>query len=408
VKAEAPLHAGIGIDAPLVIPNATGMRIADRLAHSMYGKYHAGAYPASRARTFWKRTTKLSSSLARLGFGHGAEWPPKSPGRFQIEVHPHAASVQLFVLDRIIKYKKGTVAERADELKRLRGLILERLPCLVPRLELTALPEIPRGGRELKAVEDQLDALLAAYIAAHWWYWGRERNDVLGNSRLGYIVVPHRHTPELRRADLRSLAKGAGLDESGVDPDPVVQFEEWYSQARGAGIEEPSAMTLATVSPAGQPAARMVILREAGPDGFVFYTNYRSQKGRELAANPRAALVFYWPELGRQVRVAGQTIKTSRTETEAYFRTRPRGAQLSAWASWQSSVIPGRDVLELRVQKLESRYDGQDIPPPPGWGGFRLRPETIEFWQGRENRLHDRLRYSRKPSGGWMMERLAP
>jgi pyridoxamine-phosphate oxidase len=397
VTAEATADTGIGIDAPIVIPNASGMRIADRLAHSHYGKYHAGAYPASRARTFWKRTTRFSSALGKMGFGHGDEWAPKSSGRFQIEVHPHAASVQLFLLDRIVKYKRGRVADRAAELNRLRALILERLPLLVPRLELTELPEIPQAGRGLKAVEDQLDALLAAYIAAHWWYWGRERNEVLGNSRLGYIIVPH-----------RQRAKTVVLDEPNADADPIKQFEEWYALASVAGIAEPGAVALATVSSEGQPSVRMVIVREADSRGFVFYTNYRSLKARELAANPRASLVFYWPELERQVRVTGEVGKTSRAETERYFRTRPRGAQLSAWASWQSSVIPGRDVLERRIEKLESRYAGKDIPAPPGWGGYRLRPDTIEFWQGRANRLHDRLRYSRKASGRWIVERLAP
>jgi pyridoxamine-phosphate oxidase len=401
VTAQAPESAGIGIDAPLVIPNAAGMRIADRLAHSYYGKYHAGAYPASRARTFWKRTTRLSSSLAKLGFAHGDEWAPKSSGRFQIEVHPHAASVQLFLLDRIVKYKKGRLDERVSELKRLRGLLLERLPTLVPRLAPTELPEIPTSGRELKAVEDKLDAVLAAYIAAYWWYWGRERNQVLGNSRLGYIIVPHR-VPD------RPTAQNPVLEEAGAAADPMQQFEAWYAQARAGRLKEPGAVALATVSSEGQPSARMVIVREAGARGFVFYTNYRSQKGRELAANPRASLVFYWLELDRQVRVTGQVAKTSSSETEEYFRTRPRGAQLSAWASWQSSVIPDRDVLEQRIQKLASRFADQQIPPPPGWGGYRLRPETIEFWQGRENRLHDRLRYSRKSNGRWRMERLAP
>ncbi len=397
VTAEATADTGIGIDAPIVIPNASGMRIADRLAHSLYGKYHAGAYPASRARTFWKRTTGFSAALGKLGFPHGDDWPPKSGGRFQIEVHPHAASVQLFRLDRIVKYKKGRLADRVAELSRLRRLFLDRLPLLVPRLELTELPEIPHAGRALKALEDQLDALMAAYIAAHWWYWGRERNEVLGNSRLGYIVVPH-----------RQRAKTAALDEPTAGADPIKQFEEWYALASVAGIVEPGAATLATVSSEGQPSARMVIVREANASGFVFYTNYRSQKGRELAANPRASLVFYWPTLERQVRVSGQVEKTSRGETEDYFRTRPRGAQLSAWASWQSSVIPGRDVLERRIQKLESRYADRDVPAPPGWGGYRLRPETMEFWQGRESRLHDRLRYSRKANGRWRVERLAP
>jgi pyridoxamine 5'-phosphate oxidase len=397
VRAQATADTGVGIDAPIVIPNASGMRIADRLAHSLYGKYHAGAYPASRARSFWKRTTGFSAALGKLGFRHGDDWLPKSSGRFQIEVHPHAASVQLFLLDRIVKYKKGRLADRVAELSRLRGLILERLPLLVPKLEPTELPEIPHAGRELKAVEDQLDALIAAYIAAHWWYWGRERNEVLGNSRLGYIVVPH-----------RQRVKTALLDESTAAADPIQQFEQWYAMAVAAGVDEPGAATLATVSSKGQPSARMVIVRQWNSSGFIFFTNYRSQKGRELAANPRASLVFYWPEVERQVRVTGQVQKTSREETEKYFQTRPRGAQLSAWASWQSSVIPGRDVLERRIQKLESRYADRDIPAPPGWGGYRMLPETIEFWQGRESRLHDRFRYSRRANGRWIVERLAP
>lgn len=408
VKAEARDDTGIGIDAPIVIPNATGMRIADKLAHSRYGKYHAGAYPASRARRFWKRTTELSSSLARLGFGHGDEITPKSRGRFQIEVHPHAACVQLFVLDCIVKYKKGRLAKRAAELGRLRSLMLERLPGLIPSLALTDLPEIPTRGRELKAVEDQIDAVLAAYIAAHWWFWGRERNEVLGDSKRGYIVVPRRYTPELKQADLRTLARNEPLEESAVEADPIAQFEKWFTQARAAGLPEPGAMTLATVSSDGQPSARMVILREATSDGFVFFTNYRSQKGRELAANPRAALVLYWPELGRQIRVTGRAAKTSRAKSEAYFGTRPRGAQLSAWASWQSSVISSREFLEQRVRKLESKYADERVPAPPGWGGYRLKPDMIEFWQGRENRLHDRLRYLRRADGRWVIDRLAP
>ncbi len=397
---EAQENAGIGIDAPTVIPNATGMRIADRLAHSLYGKYHAGAYPASRARSFWKRTTGLSSALVKMGFGHGDDLSPRGAGRFQIEVHPHAASVQLFVLDRIIKYKKGLLVDRALELQRFRELLLQRLPSLVPKLDLSALPEVPvSSGRALKAVEDQLDAVLAAYIAAYWWYWGRERNEVLGNARLGYIVVPHRGGGIKKYAQPEIYAAGT---------DPIGRFEEWRGLALATRHGEPKAVALATVSPDGQPSVRMVILQEASPDGFVFYTNYRSQKSRELAANPRASLVAYWPELGRQVRVSGTVVKTSREETEAYFRSRPREAQLSAWASWQSSVIPDRDVLERRVQKLEARFVGKEVPTPAGWGGYRLLPETIEFWQEREDRLHDRLLYSRKAGGRWKTERLAP
>ena len=365
----------------------------------------ADAVLACHARRFRKRTTK---SLAELGFDDGDRLTPKLGGRFQIEVQPDTACVQLFVLDRMVQYKKGRLADRVAELRRLRTLMLERLPSLVPSLAFSGLPEIPDRGREVRAVEDEFDAILAAYLAAHWWYWGSERNVVLGDSRSGYIVVPHRSTADRKPADLRSLARNVALDESCVDVDPIRQFEKWFAQAQAAGLSEPGAMTLATVSADGQPSARMVILRGVGSDGFVFFTNYRSQKGRELSSNSRAALVFYWPELGRQVRVSGRITKTSRSETESYFETRSRGAQLNAWASWQSSVIPGRDFLEKRVAKLENKYSESDVPAPPDWGGYRLAPETVEFWQGRENRLHDRLRYTREASGRWIIERLAP
>jgi pyridoxamine 5'-phosphate oxidase len=189
--------------------------------------------------------------------------------------------------------------------------------------------------------------------------------------------------------------------------DPILQFQSWLKQATVAGISEPTAMTLATTAADGQPSARMVLLKDVSEDGFVFYTNYESQKGHELAANPRAALVFYWPHLERQVRITGAVVKTSRAESEAYFQTRPRGSQLAAWASSQSSVIPDRAVLEDRVKKLEAEYSGTGVPLPPNWGGYRLRPESIEFWQGKPNRLHDRLRYTRD-SDGWKIDRLAP
>ena len=408
MDAHARGDAVIGIDAPIVIPNATGMRDADKLAHSFYGRYHAGAYPASQARRFWKRTTGLSSELRKRGFEHGDTLVSRCRGRYQIEVHPHAAAAQLFALDRIIKYKKGAVAERAAELARLRGLMLERLPRLTPSLELEALPHVRKTGPDLKDLEDRLDALTCAYIAAHWWYWGTERNDVLGDSALGYIVVPKRQTWFSSLAGLRENYTRAGLLETDLDPDPIRQFEKWFSEARSAGFKEPHAMTLATVSPNSQPSARIVLLKGIGPAGFVFYSNYESRKARELAGNARAALLFYWPELERQVRITGRVARTSRAESEAYFHSRPRGSQLGAWASQQSEVITGRETLEEEMRRLESRYAGKPVPLPSFWGGYRLKPDVIEFWQGRPNRLHDRLRYFRQPRSGWKIERLSP
>ena len=168
-------------------------------------------------------------------------------------------------------------------------------------------------------------------------------------------------------------------------------------------------MVLATSGPGSQPSARMVLLKEVNEDGFVFYTNYASRKGRELTQNPRAALVFYWPQLGRQVRVTGKVTRTTRSQSEAYFQTRPRGAQLGAWASRQSSPIPDRRTLEARVRKMEAKFADKPVPAPANWGGYRLRPDSIEFWQGRADRLHDRVRYSRTGrSGAWKIARLSP
>jgi pyridoxamine 5'-phosphate oxidase len=198
-----------------------------------------------------------------------------------------------------------------------------------------------------------------------------------------------------------------GLTEADVAPDPVVQFGRWYDDARSAGLVEPSAMTLATATAGGVPSARMVLLRGVDRRGFVFYTNYESRKAAELAANPLAALVFWWGELQRQVRVEGRVERTSREESAAYFRTRPPASRLSAWASPQSRVIPGREVLEERVAEVAADHPDGDVPLPPFWGGYRLVPEVVELWQGRPNRLHDRLRYTRT-AGGWRIERLAP
>jgi pyridoxamine 5'-phosphate oxidase len=185
------------------------------------------------------------------------------------------------------------------------------------------------------------------------------------------------------------------------------QFEQWLEQALAAGLVLPNTMALATATPDGRPSARMLLLKGLDERGFTFYTNYGSQKGTELAANPHAALVFYWAELERQVRVTGRAERVSRAESEAYFRTRPFGSRLGAWASPQSEVISGRAVLEDRVRELSLEHLGENVPLPPFWGGFRLYPDEVEFWQGRENRLHDRFRY-RRQGNGWIVERLAP
>ena len=199
----------------------------------------------------------------------------------------------------------------------------------------------------------------------------------------------------------------AALAEADVDADPVVQFGRWFEQAEQAGLLEPTAMTLATATPDGRPSARMVLLRGFDERGFCFYTNYESRKGVELAANPRAALVFWWGELERQVRIEGPVAPTSRAESEAYFHSRPPGSQLSAAASPQSRVIADRAQLERRVAELATGAADGTVPLPEFWGGYRLTHEVVEFWQGRPNRLHDRLRY-RRAGDGWKIERLAP
>jgi pyridoxamine 5'-phosphate oxidase len=197
------------------------------------------------------------------------------------------------------------------------------------------------------------------------------------------------------------------LAEADVDADPVVQFGRWFEQAEQAGLLEPTAMTLATATLDGRPSARMVLLRGFDERGFCFYTNHESRKGVELAANPRAALVFWWGELERQVRIEGPVAPTSRAESEAYFHSRPPGSQLSAAASPQSRVIQDRAVLERRVAELATDSADGQVPLPDFWGGYRLTHEVVEFWQGRPNRLHDRLRY-RRAGDGWKIERLAP
>jgi pyridoxamine 5'-phosphate oxidase len=189
--------------------------------------------------------------------------------------------------------------------------------------------------------------------------------------------------------------------------DPIVFFETGFAEARAAGLYLPESMTVATATGDGAPSARMMLLKGVDPRGFVFFTNYGSRKGSELLANPRAALVFHWPILQRQVRVEGSVSRLSPAESEAYFRTRPRASRIGAWASRQSAELPSRAELDRRVREREQRFAGQEVPLPPFWGGYRLTPLVIEFWQGRVNRLHDRLRYTRTGSG-WAVTRLYP
>ena len=200
----------------------------------------------------------------------------------------------------------------------------------------------------------------------------------------------------------------SGLDESLIDRDPIRQFQTWLDDAIAANIPLAEAMTLATATPDGRPAARMVLLKQVDHDGFVFFTNYRSAKARQLDANPFAALVFYWNLLERQVRVEGSVVRTSAEESREYFQTRPRESQIGAWASEQSEVIAGRDVLERRARELETLYCDRDVDCPEHWGGYRLKPERIEFWKGRVGRLHDRILYELDPNGTWSISRLAP
>jgi pyridoxamine 5'-phosphate oxidase len=212
---------------------------------------------------------------------------------------------------------------------------------------------------------------------------------------------------KLSLAELRREYSAHGLLEEEMDPDPLVQFKRWFEDILNSTILEPNAMILATSTPDGIPSARVVLLKGFDESGYLFFTNYESRKAQELALNPRAALVFYWPEVGRQVRLEGRVEKASMQESEAYFRTRPRESRIGAWASRQSSVLPDRKSLEERFNQFHQRYPGEEIPLPPFWGGYRVVPHAYEFWQGRENRLHDRIAYIRQDHL-WRMERLSP
>lgn len=199
-----------------------------------------------------------------------------------------------------------------------------------------------------------------------------------------------------------------GLNEHEIERDPIKQFQLWFDEAIAAKLPMPDAMSLATVTPDGRPTARMVLLKQVDAEGFVFFTNYNSNKAKQLEINPYAALVFYWPHLERQVRVEGKVSKTPAEESLAYFKTRPRDSQIGAWASPQSEVISAREVLEQRAHELAEQYCDRDIDCPAHWGGFRLAPDRIEFWKSRVGRLHDRILYELQPDETWTIKRLAP
>jgi pyridoxamine 5'-phosphate oxidase len=207
---------------------------------------------------------------------------------------------------------------------------------------------------------------------------------------------------------LRTEYALAELTEADLDRDPIRQFGLWFDRALQAKVPEPNAMVLATATGQGFPSARVVLLKHFDEHGFVFFTNYESPKGRDLEQNPQAALVLFWPALERQVRISGPVTKTSREESDYYFHSRPIESQLGAWASHQSAVLSSREELDAQFRQVALEHEGKPVPLPPCWGGFRVRPLSIEFWQGRVSRLHDRLRYTRQEGEGWRIERLAP
>ncbi len=215
-------------------------------------------------------------------------------------------------------------------------------------------------------------------------------------------------TPPLDLASLRNEYAAHGLRRAELDPDPIKEFGAWFSAAAAAGIPDVNAMSLATATSDGQPSVRVVLLKGFDQRGFVFFTNYASEKGAQMEANPRVGLALYWVQLERQIRINGRVEHTSREESDTYFHSRPRGSQLGAWASRQSEVVDARRVLDARLAEMEERFANREVELPPHWGGYRVQPDRIEFWQGRPNRLHDRFCYTREPNGTWAIWRLAP
>ena len=215
-------------------------------------------------------------------------------------------------------------------------------------------------------------------------------------------------TPISELTGLRHEYDAHGLRRADLHSDPFKQFGAWFAAALTADIRDVNAMSLATATPDGKPSVRIVLLKAFDDRGFTFFTNYDSEKGKHLAANPHASLNFFWPKLERQIRICGSVEKTSREDSAAYFHSRPPGSRLGAWVSKQSEVIDSRQILDARLKQMEERFADGEIPLPPHWGGYRLNPDQIEFWQGRPNRLHDRFRYSRQADGAWQIDRLAP
>ena len=215
-------------------------------------------------------------------------------------------------------------------------------------------------------------------------------------------------TPISELTGLRHEYDAHGLRRADLHSDPFKQFGAWFAAALAADIRDVNAMSLATATPDGKPSARIVLLKSFDDRGFTFFTNYDSEKGKQLEANPHAALNFFWPKLERQIRLSGSVERTSREDSAAYFHSRPPGSRLGAWVSKQSEVIDSRQILDARLEQMEERFADGQISLPPHWGGYRLKPDQIEFWQGRPNRLHDRFRYSRQAAGAWQIDRLAP